>query len=163
MLNLFSVPPVLAPLESPIYSVVGREVVFPPCHVLGYPPGIISWKKAVGDLPENHRIENNRLILTNVQLKDMGDYVCEGRNRLGVDTAVTNLVVMASVQAPSLKLSPSGTIPAKIGEPQKIVCSHTSFPPPKIKFMKNGNDLSSGGRCYFTLGMAISSCKATKN
>ncbi|KAG8431338.1 hypothetical protein GDO86_019022 [Hymenochirus boettgeri] len=92
------------PLETPGHTVpqiaahpemkeitAGSTAVFPGFR------SEITWDKLEGELPSNHRIENNVLTIPNVKAEDAGTYVCTAANRQGRVNAFSMLKVRERV------------------------------------------------------------------
>ncbi|XP_070207543.1 basement membrane-specific heparan sulfate proteoglycan core protein-like isoform X4 [Littorina saxatilis] len=68
------------------------------CDTLGAPEPVITWTKKDGDLPTEHRIENNgALYIPRVREEDAGTYECAASNQRGVARLPIVLVIGAFV------------------------------------------------------------------
>ena len=85
------------------------------CQATGQPTPTVTWRKAVGHLPnERSKLAHGKLEITNVTKAYAGDYVCSATNLLNEDSAFTQVIVFEQLQFSSPSL------------PQKSVIEYSS-------------------------------------
>ncbi|XP_013411350.1 interference hedgehog isoform X4 [Lingula anatina] len=79
------------------------------CAVGGSPVPRVSWDKYGGQLPEGRfRQEFGTLLIENVQIQDIGTYICRGDNE--VDSAVTAIAMVDVLVPPEITNAPSNKV-----------------------------------------------------
>ena len=108
----------------------------------GYPPPVVNWRKASGQLPhERVKYNNSSLQLLNARKIDSDLYICSATNLLGTFYRKT-LVVIVSHPRFTVKLPMS--ILARLGDTLTLNCSATGDPQPVISWRKQGGHLPVG-------------------
>ena len=94
MLPLSLAPSRVSLVPGPINVKTGQNVKLPTCHVKGYPPPTVTWRKLAGVFPKNRVSSfNNSMTLRAATRNDTGAYECQATNRLGQASAVTTVIV----------------------------------------------------------------------
>ena len=127
---ILSVHPRVFLHPGPHYSIEGSNFTLPPCHVTGYPPPVVIWRKASGQLPHERVKYNN----SSLQL-------LKATNLLGT-TEKKALVVIVS--HPRFTVKPPVSIFAVLGDTLTLNCSATGDPQPAIRWRKQGGHLPVG-------------------
>ena len=118
---------------------MGKNVTLPLCHVTGFPPAVIAWVKAYGNIEQSRAIlKDGQLSITNTQKKDSGLYKCTASNKLGHDSAVTHLNV---VELPHFTVHPPSQLEVEENKNITIRCQATGDPEPKITWVKESGEL----------------------
>lgn len=79
---------------GPIYAESGADAVLRKCHVIGYPPPVVSWTKLFDELPgKKGTVKDHTLTITKADRKDAGTYICTATNHMGSSHAMTTLIV----------------------------------------------------------------------
>ena len=108
----------------------------------GYPPPVVIWRKASGQLPhERVKYNNSSLQLLNARKIDSDWYICSATNLLGT-TEKKALVVIVS--HPRFTVKPPVSIFAVLGDTLTLNCSATGDPQPVISWRKQGGHLPVG-------------------
>ena len=108
----------------------------------GYPPPVVIWRKASGQLPhERVKYNNSSLQLLNARKIDSDWYICSATNLLGT-TEKKALVVIVS--HPRFTVKPPVSIFAVLGDILTLNCSATGDPQPVISWRKQGSHLPVG-------------------
>ena len=72
----------------------GEDTVLPSCHVIGYPPPVVTWAKVLGKLPRGRTLLKGRSVtILRAEREDAGSYICKATSPGGSSRAVTQLVV----------------------------------------------------------------------
>ncbi|XP_013411349.1 interference hedgehog isoform X3 [Lingula anatina] len=110
-------------ISTPLANVGPRFILPPPkntevilgstltleCAVGGSPVPRVSWDKYGGQLPEGRfRQEFGTLLIENVQIQDIGTYICSGDNE--VDSAVTAIAMVDVLVPPEITNAPSNKV-----------------------------------------------------
>ena len=139
---ILSVHPRVSLHPGPHYSTEGSNFTLPPCHVTGYPPPVINWRKASGQFPhERVKYNNSSLQLLNARKKDSDLYLCSATNLLGT-TEKKALVVIVS--HPRFTVKPPVRIFPLLGDTLTLNCGATGDPQPVISWRKQGGHLPVG-------------------
>ena len=81
---------------GPTFAKKGENVTLPSCHVIGYPPPVVTWAKVLGKLPRGRTlISGHSLTIVRAEKEDAGSYICKAIGHGGSSRAVTQLVVTA--------------------------------------------------------------------
>ena len=108
----------------------------------GYPPPVVIWRKASGQLPHARvKYNNSSLQLLNAQKIDSDWYICSATNLLG-NFERKRLVMIVS--HPRFTVKPPLSILAGIGDTLTLNCSATGDPRPVISWRKQGGHLPFG-------------------
>lgn len=94
---------------------------------------------------DRHKIENNKLTISNLQLRDQGMYQCSVSNTHGKEFNSAQLRVLSfapSFQKFPLHTNTYGLIDGNI----TLICNPESAPPSKKEWFKDGSVLNSGSR-----------------
>ena len=95
---------------GPTFVIKGQNVTLPSCHVIGFPPPVVTWAKVLGKLPRGRTLTSgNSLSLTIVRAhkEDAGSYICKAIGLGGSARAVTQLVVTV---VPSFLVTPQAVV-----------------------------------------------------
>ena len=102
----------------------------------GYPPPVVIWRKASGQLPQERvKYNNSSLQLLNARKIDSDLYLCSATNLPGT-TEKRALVVIVS--HPRFTVKPPVSISALFGDTLTLNCSATGDPQPVISWRKQG-------------------------
>ena len=108
----------------------------------GYPPPVVIWRKASGQLPnERMKYNNSSLQLLNARKIDSDWYICSATNLLGNFERKTLVMI---VSHPRFTVKPPLSIFAGIGDTLTLNCSATGDPRPVISWRKQGDHLPVG-------------------
>ncbi|XP_068754279.1 contactin-4-like isoform X2 [Montipora capricornis] len=127
---------------GPSYVEIGRNITFPVCQVIGYPPPTIKWHK-VHDFPTHDKanVKHGQLSIENADKKDSGLYKCTASNKLGQDSAVTQLNV---VELPQFTVRPPAQSTILTAINITIPCQATGDPQPVVTWVKRDGNLPGG-------------------
>lgn len=128
---------------GPHYTIEGKNVTLPICHVTGYPQPVVTWGKLSGQLPQV-RVKTNTSALTifRVRKNDSDTYFCSAVNLLGSVEKKTLLVV--KVPVPKFTVTPPVKIFAATDETLELNCTAAGDPTPVISWKKQGSQLPVG-------------------
>lgn len=128
---------------GPHYTVEGKNVTLPICHVIGYPQPVVTWSKLSGQLPQV-RVKTNTSALTifRARKNDSDTYFCSAVNLLGSVEKKTLLVVRVPV--PKFTGKPPVKIFAATGETLELNCTAAGDPTPVISWKNQGSQLPVG-------------------
>ena len=108
----------------------------------GYPPPVVIWRKASGQLPhERVKHNNSSLQLLNARKLDSDWYICSATNLLGNLYKKTLIVIVCH---PQFTVKPPVRIFAALGDILTLNCSATGDPQPVISWRKQGGHLPVG-------------------
>ena len=108
----------------------------------GYPPPVVIWRKASGQLPrERVKYNNGSLQLLNARKIDSDLYFCSGTNLLGT---IEKKVLVVIVSHPRFTVKPPLSIFAAPGSTLTLNCSAAGDPQPVISWRKQGGHLPVG-------------------
>ena len=129
--------------SGPHYTIEGKNVTLPICHVTGYPQPVVTWGKLSGQLPQV-RVKTNTSALTifRVRKNDSDTYFCSAVNLLGTVEKKTLLVV--KVPVPKFTVTPPVKIFAATDETLELNCTAAGDPTPVISWKKQGSQLPVG-------------------
>ncbi|XP_067369922.1 obscurin [Channa argus] len=144
----FSLPtnssPVFEVLLSDTTTKIGQTIQLI-CKVTGSPKPIISWLKDGLPLEDDprHIITADRsgkctLILDSLTAEDSGQYICYANSSMGSAATLANVIVLAPPRFVS-RLESASLIE---GEDIQFTCSTLSTPLPRIRWLKNGRELT---------------------
>ena len=69
------------------------------CQATGQPTPTVTWRKAVGHMPnERSRVINGKLEINNLTKTDGGDYICSAKNIINEDSAHTLVMVFEQLK-----------------------------------------------------------------
>ena len=140
---ILSVHPRVSLHPGPHYSIEGSNFTLPPCHVTGYPPPVVIWRKTSGQLPQDRvKYNNSSLQLLNARKIDSGWYICSAKHLIGIFERRT-LVVIVSHPRFTVK-PPMRWHHAVLGDTLTLNCSATGDPQPVISWRKQGGHLPVG-------------------
>ena len=125
---------------GPFYVEKGKNVTLPVCHVTSFPPAVITWTKVHDNLAQTRAVvvKDGRLSVINAQKKDSGLYKYKATNPLGVDSAVTQLVV---VEVPQFTVRPPSRLDVERMQNITVRCQATGDPQPKVTWTKESGEL----------------------
>lgn len=137
-----SVHPRVSLHPGPHYAIEGSNVTFPACHVTGYPPPVVTWRKLSGKLPQERvRYNNGTLQMSNVRKSDSDTYFCSAVNVLGTEERRV-LLVVASL--PRFSVKPPARVVVTEGDTLTLNCSATGDPRPIISWKRYGAQVPVG-------------------
>ena len=106
------------------------------CSATGQPQPIITWSKAIGDLPVGAVVSTTALKINNVKNQDGGTYVCRANNILGNVRGTAQLMVFSRLR---FKVRPPMETTPKLGYPVHFPCVTESDLSTTITWLKDGN------------------------
>ena len=106
------------------------------CSATGQPQPIITWSKAIGDLPVGAVVSSTALKIKNVKNQDGGTYVCRAKNILGNVQGTAQLTVFSRLR---FKVRPPMETTPKLGYPVHFPCVTESDLSTTITWLKDGN------------------------
>ena len=106
------------------------------CSATGQPQPIITWSKAIGDLPVGAVVSSTALKINNVKNQDGGTYVCRANNILGNVQGTAQLMVFSRLR---FKVRPPMETTPKLGYPVRFPCVTESDLNTTITWLKDGN------------------------
>lgn len=154
-----AVPPSLQKGPQDTTALVGTDVEFP-CSVAGDPSPDVLWRRSSEPppgaapgagaaapsgappaglaMPLNrvHVTEARALRISNVQLSDAGQYICEADNKAGALNAAATLTV---ISMPVLSTSPPGLVTVEEGGDAVVECGAQGSPAPSLFWALKGN------------------------
>ena len=114
------------------------------CQATGQPTPTVTWRKAVGHMPnEKSRVLNGRLEIANVTKPDAGDYLCLAKNFLNEDSAHTQVIVLEQLK---FTLLPPHKRSATPSENVLLTCKAQGAR--EVVWQRTGQDLPSGHILY---------------
>lgn len=127
---------------GPSYVEIRRNITLPVCLVIGYPPPTIKWHK-VHDAPTQNKtnVRHGQLSIENTDKKDSGLYKCTASNKLGQDSAVTQLNV---VELPQFTVRPPAQSKILTAKNITVPCQATGDPQPVVTWVKSDGNLPGG-------------------
>ncbi|XP_068189108.1 neural cell adhesion molecule L1-like protein isoform X4 [Antennarius striatus] len=140
-------PPVRKPsllLPSGVQTekvVLNGETLRLECIPEGYPTPSVSWIKMGDELPSRTKFDNygKLLIISAVQKKDEGKYICTAKNSVGKSDHYIDVIVE---EPPMWLTAPPQSQLTVIGTDVHIKCSVGGKPLPQITWMRNGELLT---------------------
>lgn len=106
------------------------------CHVSGDPQPSITWRRdpPVPTIPSSRSVllSDGSLKITNVQLEDAGDYMCQASSEGGVVEAVAHLTITSP---PGFVLTPPGNAVFLEGTRVNLACIAIGSPTPEIRWI----------------------------
>jgi hypothetical protein len=115
----------------------GGSVLFQCRTVAGIPTPVVTWTRDDGrPFQPNVEILGGGVIRINrLTGAEAGQYNCKAVNEAGVAEATATLIIQ---EAPSIQLTPSGSISVQAGSPLSLVCTARGDPPPSVTWKKVG-------------------------
>ncbi|KAL9970485.1 hypothetical protein ACROYT_G022868 [Oculina patagonica] len=127
---------------GPSYVERNKNIILPTCHATSFPPAVITWSKVHGKLVQARAVvKDGQLSITNSEKKDSGLYECKATNKLGHDSAFTQLNV---VELPQFSVTPPAQLKANTSQNVKVPCQATGNPKPTVTWRKENGDFPSG-------------------
>ncbi|XP_020787077.1 basement membrane-specific heparan sulfate proteoglycan core protein-like [Boleophthalmus pectinirostris] len=128
-------------VEPKVITVRQGESVSFRCRTGSASPSTVVWRKANSQrLPDNVKIGPDNLLLTivNVRPDNQGQYRCVASHHTGrvFDTAILNVKF-----PPKVRLSPTGPLRVRMGDPVAVECRATGRPRPKMTWKRQGSTL----------------------
>ena len=105
------------------------------CSATGQPQPIITWSKAIGDLPVGAVVSSTALKIKKVKKQDGGTYVCKAKNILKNVQGTAQLVVFSRLR---FKVRPPMETTPKLGYPVLFPCVAESNLSPTVTWLKDG-------------------------
>ena len=106
------------------------------CSATGQPQPIITWSKAIGDLPVGAVVSSTALKINNVKNQDGGTYVCKAKNILKTVQGTAQLMVFSRLR---FKVRPPMETTPKLGYPVRLPCVTESKLSTTVTWLKDGN------------------------
>ncbi|XP_035033947.2 basement membrane-specific heparan sulfate proteoglycan core protein [Hippoglossus stenolepis] len=129
-------------VEPQVATVRQGESVSFRCQVgSGAQPVQLEWRRLNNQaLPDNAKVGPDSSVLTvaNSRAANQGQYRCVASNSAGRGVAT---VVLNVKHAPKVRLTPTGPLHVRIGDPVSIGCRATGRPGPKLKWIRQGSTL----------------------
>ncbi|KAL9972082.1 hypothetical protein ACROYT_G018323 [Oculina patagonica] len=115
---------------GPTFARKGENVTLPSCHVIGYPPPVVTWAKVLGKLPRGRTlIGGHSLTIVRAEKQDAGSYICKAIGHGGSSRAVTQLVVTV---VPRFLVTPQAMVEKFAGTSMTVNCTASGDPKPTI-------------------------------
>lgn len=137
--------------EGPLHlKVIERHEIALPCNVSGTPKPKIIWRRKSSILlggPGYTIQDNGNLVLHNPLSKDSGSYACIAQNNAG---SVVNQVHLLVLVPPTLKVKKSKYV-AQQDKSVILQCRAQGIPNPNIRWLKNGQNISTDNYKYVFL------------
>lgn len=133
-------------VEPEIVNAAEEETVEFHCEAKGIPEPAIKWihngKPIEETTPSSRRIvQKNKIILQNIEKKDTGNYGCNATNALGY--VYKDVYVNVLALPPEIEEAPGNQ--ATVDEKDvTLKCKVFGAPKPKIKWIRNGQELTGG-------------------
>jgi neuronal cell adhesion molecule len=133
-------------VEPEIVNAAEEETIEFHCEAKGIPEPAIKWihnGKPIEEAPQNPRrvVKNNKIIINKLEKKDTGNYGCNATNALGY--VYKDVYVNVLALPPEIEESPGKE--ATVDEKDiKLRCKVFGAPKPKIKWIRNGQELTGG-------------------
>lgn len=122
-----------------MYIESGKDVKLPQCHVIGYPPPVVSWTKLFDQLPAGRAtVQDHTLIIKKADKKDSGTYICTASNNMGTSHSMTSLIVNV---VPQFTVKPPEKIELYHGQSVTLNCSAEGHPVPSITWTRCKGDI----------------------
>ena len=119
---------------GPSYVEKGKNITLPVCHVTGFPPPKITWRKEPNNLVQARAVvSDGQLSILNAHKRDSGLYKCQASNPLGYDSAVTDLNV---VQRPHFIVKPPTHLKVSTMQNITVRCEAAGDPKPTVLWRK---------------------------
>ncbi|KAM4629824.1 obscurin [Polymixia lowei] len=145
-----SSPPMFEVLLSDCTTKIGQTIKLT-CKVTGSPKPVVSWLKDGLHLEDNprHIITADRggtcsLILDGLTPEDSGQYVCYATSSMGNTSTLAKIVV----EAPPRFLSRLESNCLMEGEDVQFICSTLTTPLPRVRWIKDGRELTDQKKYY---------------
>ena len=107
-----------------------------------FPPAEITWVKEHGNLEEARAVvSDGQLSIINAEKTDSGLYKCTASNKLGHESAVTDLNV---VELPRFTVRPPSQLEVNTVQNVTVRCQATGDPQPKVTWIKESGVLPVG-------------------
>ncbi|GBN27907.1 Down syndrome cell adhesion molecule [Araneus ventricosus] len=147
-------------VEPKNISVVLGNTIWMDCAAVGFPAPNILWKKMIytestaGDFtyvnssPRAHRYNNGTLVLSDVEEKDSGSYLCQASN--GVGTGLSKIITLKVLVPPRFKNPYQSRIVTE-GRNISVACSAVGEPPIIIQWMKNKTILNDKNNSWYSI------------
>ena len=128
---------------GPSYAEKGKNITLPVCHVTGFPPPKITWRKVHDHFMQSRAfVKGGQFSIITVQKKkDSGLYKCQASNHLGYAFAVAQLNV---IELPYFTVSPPAQFEVNENLTLSISCQADGFPSSKVTWLKGNSQLPSG-------------------
>ena len=133
-------------VEPEIINAAEEETIEFRCEAKGIPEPAIKWihnGKPIEEAPSNprRRVQKNKIILTNIEKKDTGNYGCNATNSLGY--VYKDVYVNVLALPPEIEEAPGKE--ATVDQRDiTLRCKVFGAPKPKIKWIRNGQELTGG-------------------
>ena len=133
-------------IEPEIQEAAEDEEVKFHCEASGVPEPQIEWihnGKKISESPPNPRrtVSRNSIVITKLKKSDTGNYGCNATNALGY--VYKDVYVNVLALKPDISESPEDTATVD-GKTVKMICRVFGAPKPKVKWIRNGQELTGG-------------------
>lgn len=137
---------------GPLYVIKGSDVTLPACHVTGHPKPVITWRKAIGQLPHGRtQVDGSVIKILRSRKNDSDTYLCSARNDLGTVTKKTLLIVFS---LPQFTVKPPTKVVKWTAENLTLTCNASGEPKPLVKWKRQEGQLPVG-RSHQTNGVLV--------
>lgn len=118
------------------------HITLPVCHVTGFPPPKIIWRKLHDNFMQSRAfVKRGQFSTITVHKKDSGLYKCQASNHLGYAFAVTQLNV---IELPYFTVRPPAQFAVNENMTLSISCQADGYPTPTVTWLKGNSQLPSG-------------------
>lgn len=127
---------------GPSYVEKNKNITLPVCKVISFPPAVITWSKVLDVLAHDRAVSKDKeLLIKDAQKTDSGLYKCKASNKLGHDSAVTQLNV---VELPHFTVSPPAKLEMFTTQNITVSCQASGDPQPKVTWTRGNGELPLG-------------------
>ncbi|XP_036354448.1 hemicentin-1-like isoform X2 [Octopus sinensis] len=145
------VPPKLENPQLEKMEIMNRKSITLSCKVSGIPKPTITWYRnemiipAFGNSKKRILNQGRELMLTNINMDDSGQYMCEATNVAG---KVQKPFLITVFVPPKIESSGSTNIAATVDSRTLLMCDTFGIPTPSIHWEKNDHDFPKAGAHY---------------
>ena len=118
----------------------------------GHPKPVITWRKAIGQLPHGRtQVDGSVIKILRSRKNDSDTYLCSARNDLGTVTKKTLLIVFS---LPQFTVKPPTKVVKWTAENLTLTCNASGEPKPLVKWKRQEGQLPVG-RSHQTNGVLV--------